>query len=231
MELAKCYIKLAFCLDLVHLAYFELMDFTSKSQFYGDRDCLPMDGLVTWAAFESFSSFLERALLNSMELTSMAQHFNDFLFACEKGTGHCDFLLFVFLQLVGSSWAKKTAGLSPDLTFLGTEIDTDRKLFWLPAGKLDSLHILIDAFYVNKKITLLESQQLASHISFACKVMGLGRAFIRKLCYAMATFHLPQQKRKFTRVIKENLSLWKEFFASYNGISFWQKDIVVAMEL
>lgn len=64
---------------------------------------------------------------------------------------------------------------------------------------------------------MLELQQLAGHLNFACKVVAPGWAFIQCLCDAIAGLHRPHHRTRVTRGMRDGLFMWQQFLNSYNG--------------
>lgn len=79
--------------------------------------------LVSCAAFERFSTFLEWAIKHSTGLQGVAHYLDGFLFVGPGGSGHCKRLLKGFRDMteqLGTPLAhEKTVGPSQVLTFLG----------------------------------------------------------------------------------------------------------------
>lgn len=100
------------------------------------------------------------------------------------------FLLRTFLRLaeeLGVSLAhEKTESPSTELTFLGIETDTVQQCCRLPVDKLAKLSVLVAKCLAKSKLSLLELQQLAFHLYFACNVVAPGRSFVQHLCDGMA---------------------------------------------
>lgn len=136
---------------------------------------------VLCAAFESFSNFLEWALREDSGLFSTVHYLDIFLFTGRHGSGQCAFLLHRFLQLASELGVplahEKAEGPLTDLTFWGIEIDTIQQLGRLPGEKLTRLKGLVSRALAKHTLSLLDLQQLAGHLNFACKVVAPGRSF------------------------------------------------------
>ena len=70
-----------------------------------------------------------------------------------------------------------------------------------------------------KKVPLRKLQELVGHLNFTCRVMGLGQAFLHRLCKAMCGLHCPFHRKRVTVGIREHLEVWRQFLDQYNGIS------------
>lgn len=66
------------------------------------------------------------------------------------------------------------------ITFLGIDIDTVGQTSHLPEAKLLDLRSQLNYFMQQHKVTLWELQQLVGHLNFVCKLVALGRVFLRK---------------------------------------------------
>ena len=125
---------------------------------------------------------------------------------------------------------EKTEAPTTVLTFLGIEIDTERQTSRLPVEKLEVLKAKIGALLGKSKATLRELQEIVGHLNFACRVVAPGRAFIRRISAAMAGLKRPLHRARVTQGMKEDLKVWMQFLAGFNGISFWRSERSVQVE-
>ena len=79
-------------------------------------------------------------------------------------------------------------------------------------------------------MTLKELQEVVGHLNFACRVVAPGRAFLRRLCSAMAGLKRPTHRTRITKGMKEDLRVWLQFLQKFNGISFWRSEIRLQAE-
>lgn len=112
-----------------------------------------------------------------------------FLFAGSVGSSECLFLLKTFEELARELGVpltnEKTEGLIQCITFWGVEIDAVTRTSRLPIAKLVALKSMLREFLGKRKVTLHELQQLVGYLSFTCKVVVPGRAFLRRLWASM----------------------------------------------
>ncbi len=76
---------------------------------------------------------------------------------------------------------EKTVGPSQIISFAGIELDSVLMETRLPQEKLDKCQSLISAFLMRRRLSLQEIQSLTGLLNFACSVVVLGRAFLRRL--------------------------------------------------
>ena len=74
--------------------------------------------------------------------------------------------------------------------FLGIEIDSNSMEARLPSNKLTRARSLMAAHLKNSSISYLELQSLVGFLSFAARVVVLGRAFLRRLFDSLKN-HVP----------------------------------------
>ena len=92
---------------------------------------------------------------------------------------------------------------------------------WLSPDKLVKCHDLIASFFRRRKITLRETQSLTGLLNFACTVVVAGRALLRRLIDLTIGIHSPHFLIRLTREFKEDLKVWQQFLAGFNGRSFF----------
>ena len=72
-------------------------------------------------------------------------------------------------------------------------------------------------FLQRPKVSLKELQSLIGVLSFACSVIIPGRAFLRRLIDLTRGIQRPHHKIRLTTQVKLDLSMWIQFFISFNG--------------
>lgn len=192
--MAKADIESAFRLLLVHPLDFALLGFWFEGGCFVDR-ALPMGCWYSYAAFEYFSTFLEWTVRYKSGLTSTAHYHDDFLFISSSRSGQCFHLLDTFRSIYSSLGVPlaeaKTESPISKLSFLGIELDSVQQYSRLPADMLTCLQLLLEKHIAAKKMTLKELQFLIGHLNYACRVVAPGRAFLHRLCDAMAALTSP----------------------------------------
>ncbi|XP_041368574.1 uncharacterized protein LOC121382952 [Gigantopelta aegis] len=116
---------------------------------------------------------------------------------------------------------EKTVGPVTTLTFLGLEIDTINRIVRIPANKIVALVSLLQKLITLKKVTLKDLQSLVGALSFFCKAIRAGRAFIRRFYDAMIGV---KQSHHFIRInasLRADLLMWLTFLRNFNGQTYF----------
>jgi hypothetical protein len=116
---------------------------------------------------------------------------------------------------------KSITGTTAD--FLGLEIDTQAMEARLPADKQAKALSLVRTYLKRKSLTLLELQSVIGFLSFAAKVVPLGRPFLRRLYNALSSYKLRDtsgpQSRRITSSMRADLRWWLAFLPQWDGIT------------
>ncbi|KAM4021777.1 LOW QUALITY PROTEIN: uncharacterized protein ACNLHF_027092 [Anomaloglossus baeobatrachus] len=208
--LAKSDIEAAFRLLPVHPDCFHLLGCKVNEHYYYDM-CLPMGCSISCHYFELFSSFLDWVVRYETGSNSLIHYLDDFLFVGPVNSKLCSLLLtkFKFIaQRFGVPLSpEKTVGPCNVLPFLGIEIDTNAMVFRLPAEKIQKTLHMLEGFCEAKKVTLQQMQSLLGLLTFASRVMPVGRAFSRRLSLATKGISQPGHRIRLTRSLKADLLL------------------------
>jgi hypothetical protein len=114
--------------------------------------------------------------------------------------------------------SKSITGTTAD--FGGIELDTLAMEARLPPAKLHKATELVEHALKKGKLSLQELQSLIGFLSFCCKVVPLGRSFLRRLYDATSNYTRSDTKRRrLTAEMKADLRWWKQFLPSWNGIA------------
>lgn len=114
----------------------------------------------------------------------------------------------------------KRDGPTTCLTFLGIEIDTTASQLRLPLEKLHRLQALLIGWGDKKACERRELESLIGHLNHACKVVRLGRAFLRRmldLLHGVPMHPLKPHPIRLNREFRSDLAWWRIFIASWNG--------------
>ena len=117
----------------------------------------------------------------------------------------------------------KREGPTTNLTFLGIEINTVKGELRLPKDKLHRLARLLNQWAARKAGMVKEIQSLVGHLNHACKVIHLGRSFLRRLIDLLQCLLVRRQRVsaiRLNRGFRVDLAWWIEFLTSWNGTSF-----------
>ncbi|XP_043910247.1 uncharacterized protein LOC122787541 [Protopterus annectens] len=157
----------------------------------------------------------------------VVHYLDDFLFIGKEDTGECQQALDTFQQVcreLGVPLARdKTEGPTNRLAFLGIEIDSFNGQCRLPIDKVQKLRLLLSQVLTQNKITLKQLQELVGLMNFACKVIPVGRSFMRRLAAKGSGCTKPHHRIRITQGMKEDLGVWWSFLSDYNGIAIWQE--------
>lgn len=232
--MAKADIKSAFRLLPISPLSFNSLGFCFDDFYFFDM-CLPMGCSLSCSYFESFASFIQWVVSFESGLDSVLHYLDDFLFIGPAGSPLCSCLLKLFMAITeyfGIPLAReKTIFPSVSLEFLGISIDTVALEFRLPDAKISRLKSCISILLRRRKVLLRELQSLLGLLAFASRVMPVGRIFSRRLSMATAGLKSPFSHIRLSRDLKEDLSIWFQFFDQYNGRSFFQEDFIFAADL
>ena len=94
------------------------------------------------------------------------------------------------------------------MVFLGIELDSLLMEARLPADKLDKAKLWVTRILSHDVIEYDDLQSLTGFLSFAAKVVQIGRAFLRRLFDALA--HRQRHIRLYPQ-IKADLEWWNYF--------------------
>ena len=233
--LIKVDIKSAFRLLPIHPMDFPLLGMEFQGKFFVDK-CLPFGLSLSCALFEKFSCFLEwhtRKLSGS----EMIIHYLDDFCGCKKDKKKAAVMLNIILSAFANLGVpiaqEKVEGPVTRLKFLGLEVDTIKMQVRIPEDKLEDLKqtILSVVNKPSKKITLKELQSLIGKLSFACKAILPGRAFIHRLIDATIGVKKPHFKVRITQNMVKDLLTWQSFLINHNGVSMMLENNIKVLDL
>ncbi|XP_029466048.1 uncharacterized protein LOC115095888 isoform X2 [Rhinatrema bivittatum] len=149
-----------------------------------------------------------------------------FFFVGPAKSNLCQRLLDVFLQVAAAFGvpiaSNKTEGPVPRLIFLGIELDSEALESRLPEEKVMRLKGLVQRVRRASKVTLRQMQALIGALNFACRVIPMGRAFIRRLSSTTVGLRASHHYIRVTRRVKDKLGVWEVFLKSFNGVCIMQ---------
>lgn len=224
--IAKADIKSAFRLIPVRHADFDLLGICFENQYYIDM-CLPFGCRTSCALFEKFSTFLEWYTRENLQLLQayLLHYLDDFLFGGPRGTNTCHIALETFISVcaeLGVPVAEdKTVQPTTKLIFLGIELDTVQQQSRIPQDKISKCLQVIDDFLSRKKVQLKEAQSLIGLLNFICRVIPMGRPFIRRLIDSTKGVTKASHRLRVNSTVKKDLVTWKSFLKHHNGITLF----------
>ena len=235
--MAKADIESAFRLLPIHPGDFQLLGIRVGPLFYIDK-ALPMGASCSPAYFEAFSTFLEWVAKKESGSDLICHYMDDFFFVGGPlgGGGHltsCHQLVASFERICkkfGVPLAKdKSVGPLSKLVFLGLEIDAVNQVVSVPAAKLVRIVNKVNDAIALDALSLRALQSLIGSLSFICRAITPGRAFLRRLIDLTIGIHRPWQKICVSTGAKSDLLMWKIFLHDFNGSAmisdqFWSED-------
>lgn len=148
---------------------------------------------------------------------------DDFIFISPASSPLCSLQLKKFLSLsafVGIPINEsKTVLPATSVPIHGILVDTLHMQAHLPQDKLLRLLDLVTSFSHKRAAKVKLWQSLLGNLSFACRVVGPGRPFLRRM-FNLLRGHVNQHH--FIRIphsIRSDCIVWKSFLAGYNGVS------------
>ena len=209
-----------------------LLGFRWRGLYYMDA-VLPMGCSSSCAIFEAFSNALHWIAQYQLSVSGVVHFLDDFLFlAPSKDKCLSDMQAFMDLCAdIGVPLApSKTIAPTTALPFLGITLDSVRLEARLPVDKLEQCKLLLRAFSVRSKVSLRELQSLIGVLNFACSVVVPGRPFLRRLIDLTMGVVKPHHHIRLTQQVKMDLAIWLEFFSSFNGRSFFLRELTVSSD-
>ncbi|XP_021378273.1 uncharacterized protein LOC110466218 [Mizuhopecten yessoensis] len=235
--LGKIDIKSAFRLLPIHPGDFDLLGFKFEDNYYIDK-CLPMGCSASCNLFENFSTFLHWLVENRLGLSSLDHYLDDFLFCGEKGSNKCHQLMVGFqnicLELGVPLAQEQTIGPVKCLIFLGYEIDTVEMMIRVPPEKMLELKQSLLTVLHSKKITRAKLESLVGSLSFFCKAIVPGRAFLRRFYDIMTSVKAKFHHIRISQTMKDDITMWLKFLSDFNGkacihSSTWQDNDTLSL--
>ncbi|XP_029452675.1 kinesin heavy chain-like [Rhinatrema bivittatum] len=144
----------------------------------------------------------------------------------KEDSNHCGDLLADF-QVVAEKFgvplaSNKTEGPATTISFLGIELDSKRMIARLPEEKVVKLCNIIQQMVAAKKIAHQVAQTILGALNFACRVIPMGRAFMRRLAAATVGIWKQHHYLQVSKEIREDFRIWSSFLVYFNGVSVIQ---------
>jgi hypothetical protein len=125
---------------------------------------------------------------------------------------------------------KKTVMPSTCVIVHGIEVDTVSMQARLPQDKLEAAVNLVRAYRRRRKVTLRELQSVIGTLAFACKVVIMGRPFLRRLIDLTIGIAKPHFHIRLRQEARLDLAAWALFLEHYNGTSLLLNDLWTSSE-
>lgn len=235
--MAKADIESAFRLLPINPGDFQLLGIKVLDKFYVDK-ALPMGASCSPAHFELFSTFIEWVVRREAGSNAIIHYMDDFCLVGGPGEGggrgpSCADLVNclgnVCKELGVPLAPDKSVGPTTKLVFLGLEIDSVKQLISVPPAKLSAIVEKVKAAAIAKFLTLKKLQSLIGSLSFICRAIPPGRAFLRRLIDLTMGERRPWRKITLSKGAKSDLSMWLVFLRDFNGRAifpdqYWMED-------
>ena len=112
---------------------------------------------------------------------------------------------------------EKTEGPTSAITFLGLELDAANQMIRIPQDKLVQLRAIVERVSSARKLRLKELQSVIGSLSFVCKAVPPGRAFLRRLINLTMGVKKACHWVRINQESREDLRMWNRFLGSCNG--------------
>ena len=219
--IGKTDIEDAFRIIPIHPSCYHLFGFSWNSQFFYDR-CLPMGCAESCRIFERLSCTLQWVLQNR-GVRAVSHILDDFIFIGPPNSDSCLQDLNQFLALANDLSIpikhEKTCLPSTLVTVHGIELDTIQWEARLPMDNLLKLQSSINEIRKRRSVTLRQLQSVLGLLSFACRVISPGRAFLRRLQNLTCGISRPTHHNRLNTEARADLAAWHCFLSSFNGVT------------
>ena len=112
-----------------------------------------------------------------------------------------------------------------ELTFLGVEINTVRRVLTLPNSKLTELRLLIVSWLKKKRASKKELLSLAGKLNWACRVILGGRTFLRRVIDLSMPLRAKNHRTWLNAEARKDLYWWHVALECFHGFTKFPSDI------
>ncbi len=151
---------------------------------------------------------------------------DDFLTIIKPG-GDADRIMALITHIFGILSVplnpSKCCGPVKCLIYLGIEIDSLNMAARLPFDKLTRLRDLIEEFLNRKSCTKLQLLSLLGHLSYATKVIPIGRSFVARIIEASKSVKRLHHHINLSKECKADIKMWEVLAKSWNGIQLFKE--------
>ena len=214
--MAKTDVKSAFRNIPVHPDDWELLGMKWRDLYFFYR-VLPFGLRSAPFIFNMLSDALEWILIHKLGVSNILHILDDFFIAEPAQRSACLTslckLLCLFTELDVPIAPGKTYAPNQVLEFLGISLDSVRMIAYLPPDKLGQARSLLENWQKCSSCKLKALQSLIGVLQFACRVIALGRTFLR----LKQPYHFVRLNSGFYK----DLAMWELFLKHWNGISLF----------
>lgn len=225
--MAKADVQSAFRLLPLHPDDFQLLGIKLLDQYFVDK-ALPMGASCSPALFETFSTFLEWAIKRAAASDKVTHYMDDMFMvgiADESSPSSCARLVSCTDKVCDDLGVPlepdKAVGPASKITYLGLEIDSVKQVVAVPQDKLKAIRGKVEGALALTTITLRELQSVIGSLSFICKAVPPGRAFLRRLIDLTCGAKKPWLKIRLSSGAKKDLEMWLLFLTRFNGTAIF----------
>ena len=174
--------------------------------------------------FSSVADLVEWVLKKQYDVSFLLHYLDDFHTLGPPNSQTCQRNLDTCIQQF-QDWGiplhpGKLEGPSTLLTVLGIELYSLLLQACLPQEKFDRIHTLLVSWSLTRHCTRKELESLIGNLQHACKVVPSGRTFLRRMINLLSAFCRDDHPIRLDTEFHLDLSLWLEFFQSWNGYIF-----------
>ena len=224
--MANMDLKHAFRICPVHPEDWELLGTHWRSQFYVDKR-LPFGLRSSPALFNRVADAFEWIVKFQYGISNILHYLDDY-FMVQESYDACNEFISSFdtaADRLGIPLAEeKQVGPTQCLTFLGIEFDSSSMSAPLPASKRDSLLADLPRWLDRRKCTKRELQSIIGSLSFACKVVPAGRAFLRRLIDLSTSVKRPHHHIYLNSSARADFQWWLDFLPRWDGVSLFPEE-------
>lgn len=105
------------------------------------------------------------------------------------------------------------------IVFLGLQIDSVEMVVSIPLQKINTIIEKVRTALQSNKMSLKQLQSLIGSLSFVCKAISPGRAFLRRLIDLTKGTTRAWHQIRITVGAKQDLQIWLRFLRDFNGSS------------
>ena len=218
-QLAKLDVKSAYCLLPVHPEDRPLLAFEWKGHIFVDG-VLPFGLRSAPKIFTAVADALEW-IVRKRGVRFVDHYLDDFIVFGAPSSAQCEAALNTVREVceeLGVPLAmEKLEGPSLCLTLLGIEMDMQSGVLRLPRNKLVRVRESLRRWQTKKSCTRRELESLIGTLQHACRVIKLGRSFLRQMIDLLSIPKKPHHHVRLNNFFRADLGWWSVFAASWNG--------------
>jgi hypothetical protein len=200
-----------------------LLGFTWEGVVYHEN-CLSFGLRTAPAIFNLFAEALHWILLKALPKGCYLIHYlDDFIFAIP---GHMEIkkitcIVDNMLNYLGVPINEAKSVCGTDIEILGYRLNTRARTLSLPISKQHEVVAAIQAFLAKPRITLLQCQEIGGSLSWASKVIFLGRSYSQELWSFTSRFSISTRLLPLNEGSRDCLNWWISALSLRNGVLFY----------